>query len=97
MLVTVDDLAAYMDIGFSAKAKVGVTAILNGLQSSIEAYLGRPVEVRTFTENLYVRPEYYGSVFTGLSGDFIGPAPALSVPLRNSPIVSITSVYFSTV
>lgn len=50
MLVTVRDLKTYMDISFSARQEDAAEYVLEGLQSELEAYLGRPIEVNEFTE-----------------------------------------------
>lgn len=50
MLVTVSDLVTYMDISFSLRQQDAAEIVLEGLQSELEAYLGRPVEQTEFTE-----------------------------------------------
>ena len=48
MLVTVSELQKYMDIRFSNRQEEAAEYVLEGLQSELEAYLRRPVEVDTF-------------------------------------------------
>jgi len=50
MLVSVSDLATYMDIRFSNRQEDAAEMVLQGLQSELEAYLRRPIEVAQFTE-----------------------------------------------
>jgi hypothetical protein len=50
MLVTVADLTKYMDIRFSNRQEEAAEFVLEGLQSELESYLRRPVEVAEFTE-----------------------------------------------
>lgn len=50
MLVSVSDLAIYMDISFSLRQQDAAEMVLEGLQGELEAYLGRPVEVQEFEE-----------------------------------------------
>ena len=54
MLVTVQDLVTYMDISLSLRQQDAADIVLSGLQSELDAYLGRPVEVTEFTEEYKV-------------------------------------------
>lgn len=54
MLVTVQDLVTYMDISLSLRQQDAAEIVLSGLQSELEAYLGRPIEVTEFTEEYKV-------------------------------------------
>lgn len=54
MLVTVRDLVTYMDISLSLRQQDAADIVLSGLQSELEAYLGRPIEVTEFTEEYKV-------------------------------------------
>jgi hypothetical protein len=54
MLVTVQDLVTYMDISLSLRQQDAADIVLSGLQSELEAYLGRPIEVVEFTEEYKV-------------------------------------------
>jgi hypothetical protein len=97
MLVTVDDLTKYMDVDFSTKQREGVQFILAGLQSELEAYLGRPIEIRSFTESYFVRPESNGWIGFGEVPVSLSNYGAYSIGLRQSPVHSVTAVYFSSV
>lgn len=50
MIVSVNDIKTYMDIKLSARQEDAATMILAGLQSELEAFLRRPIEVSEFTE-----------------------------------------------
>lgn len=54
MLVTVQDLVTYMDISLSLRQQDAAEIVLSGLQSELEAYLRRPIEVTEFTEEYKV-------------------------------------------
>ena len=81
--------------------------ILAGLQSEMETYLGRPLEVNTYTDEVHVMESDHvgvpmGSFFYNYdsSSAVSGAWPTVStftdppetVYLRNSPIVTVTSV-----
>jgi hypothetical protein len=101
MLVSVSDLTNYMDIRFSLRQQDAAEMVLEGLQSELESFLRRPVEVQEYTET-YVIPAseqgYPSSSFfydksidtTGHSMNYI--QPSVVFPLRNSPVVQIKSV-----
>lgn len=101
MLVSVDDLATFMDISLSLRQQDAAEFVLNGLQSELEAYLRRPVEIEEFTET-HVLPSYFQGVpatsfFYDQSLDttdrpinYIQPSVVIS--LRNTPVISVTSV-----
>ncbi len=55
MLVSVSELVTYMDISFSLRQQDAAEIVLEGLQSELEAYLNRPIELQEFTET-YVVP-----------------------------------------
>lgn len=50
MLVTISDIKTYMDISLTARQEDAATMILAGLQSELEGYLRRPVEISEYTE-----------------------------------------------
>lgn len=50
MIVSVNDIKTYMDIRLSARQEDAAEMILAGLQSELEAYLNRPVEISEFEE-----------------------------------------------
>ena len=54
MLVTAQDLVTYMDISLSLRQQDAADIVLSGLQSELEAYLSRPVEVQEFVEEYKV-------------------------------------------
>lgn len=101
MLVSVAELKTYMDISLTARQEDACEMILLGLQSEMEAYLGRPVEQDEFTEE-HVIPTYFQGVpatsffydssldTTGDTMNYIQPSQLIS--LRNSPVVSVKSV-----
>jgi hypothetical protein len=101
MLVSVDDLTTYMDIKFSNRQQRAAEFVLAGLQSELEAYLRRPIEINTFVED-HVIPTDYGSFpisshLYDLSLDTTGNPPsyvrpAVTVYIRNSPIVSVDGI-----
>jgi len=102
MLVTVDDLQTYMDIKFSNRQTRAADFVLSGLQSELESYLRRPMEVDTYTES-HVVPADMGSMLVSshlydLTLDTTGNPPsyvqpAVTIYARQSPIISVTSVY----
>jgi len=101
MLVSVDDLTTYMDIKFSNRQQRAAEFVLTGLQSELEAYLRRPIEIGTFVEN-HVIPNDFGSFpisshLYDLSLDTTGNPPsyvqpAITIYMRNSPVVSVDGI-----
>lgn len=101
MLVSIADLKTYMDISLTARQEDACEMILMGLQSEMEAYLGRPVEQDEFTEQ-HVIPSYFQGVpatsffydksldTTNDTMNYIQPSQVIS--LRNSPVASVKSV-----
>jgi hypothetical protein len=59
-LVSIRDLKTYMDISFSSRQEDAAEFVLEGLQSELEAYLGRPIEVNEFTEEYRLESSYVG-------------------------------------
>lgn len=104
MIVAVDELEKYMDIKFSERQRAGVEFILDGLEQELEGYLRRPIGIKTFTERFVIRPEmssspigspFYdwgGAGYTTIISDY-SALPAVTLPVKNSPIVSVDSVY----
>lgn len=101
MLATITELERYMDIKFSNRQNHAAEYVLEGLQSELESYLRRPVEVGTFTETYRVESTNVGiptsSFFydTTLGTDekpqtFL--QPPYTVYVRNSPVVSVSSL-----
>lgn len=101
-LVTVDDITTYMDIELTNLQEDAAEFILDGLESDLELYLGRPVTKQDFTET-YVVPSHqlaapwgsYLSVDT-VGNNYIGEPAAMRNPhviyLNNSPVHSVASV-----
>jgi hypothetical protein len=105
MLVSVHDLQTYMDIRFTNRQQDAAEFVLEGLQSELESYLRRPVEVDEVVETHVIDGNHMGipttSFFYNYSLDtttqtlsFLDP-PA-TVYLRNSPVVSVSSVIIQT-
>lgn len=101
MLVTVSDLQKYMDIRFSSRQEEAADFVLEGLQSELEAYLNRPVEVQTFTETFVMDNNHVGVPMSSFlyNYDDIGTSelmnvaqPPITVYFNNSPVVSVASV-----
>jgi len=67
MLVTKSDLVTYMDVKFTLRQQDAADLILAGLQSELESFLRRPIEVTEFTEEYRIE-----SMFNGIPmGTFI--------------------------
>jgi hypothetical protein len=98
-----------MDISLTNRQQDAAELVLEGLQSELEAYLGRPIEVGTFNE------EYtYANIDTGIpmdsffnnanpfSSSFYGSPvdrttylePPQTVYFRNSPVLTVTEVIY---
>lgn len=60
MLVTQADLINYMDVKFTLRQQDAAEMILAGLQSEMETFLGRPVEVQEFEEQYVIESMYHG-------------------------------------
>lgn len=101
MLVSINDLVTYMDISLSLRQQDAADMVLSGLQSEMEAFLRRPIEVDEFTET-HVIPSYFQGVpatsfFYDSSLDATGNVlnyiqPSVVISLRNTPVVSISQV-----
>ncbi len=102
-LVQVSDIATYMDKEFTNVQTDAAQMVLDGLEGELEAYLGRPVTVQTFTDETHVVPAHhepvnYGSFFQrageGNAAE-TGVATVLSNYIlypQNTPIVSVSSL-----
>lgn len=106
MLVSISDLSMYMDIRFSIRQEEAAAFILEGLQSELEGYLRRPVELTDFVETYVLESNFVGvpmsSFFsneTSTSDDSIGTVtyaqPPQTIYIRNSPVVSVQKVAVS--
>jgi hypothetical protein len=101
MLVSVNDLQTYMDISFTNRQQDAAEFVLEGLQSELESFLRRPVEVGTFTEQHVIESNHMGipnaSFFYNYSLDTTSQTlsyidPPATVYLRNTPVATVTSV-----
>jgi len=109
MLVTKTDLTNYMDIKLTLRQQDAADLVLAGLQSELEAYLRRPIEVTEFEEEyrlpssqhgvpmgtfLSIDNSYYNDSFTTTNpvDNMIYAEPPHMIYMRNSPIVSVSSV-----
>lgn len=101
MLVSVNELITYMDISLTNRQIDAAEYVLEGLQSEMEVYLGRPIEVSEYTENHVIPATAMGfpdtSFFYDLSLDTTDQSisyaiPAAIISLRNSPVISVKSV-----
>lgn len=105
MLVTVDELTAYMDIKFSNRQSRAAGYVLEGLQSELESYLRRPIELGTFTETHVIPADFVAMAGTSYLYDWTldttgrppyYAVPAVTVYARQSPINSVSSIYVTT-
>lgn len=96
MLVTVEELAAYMDLPrFDNRQEIAAGLVLEGLQSEVETIIRRPVEIGTYTEQHRVSEDFLSnarSVAPSSDGTVPYADPAYVLPLANSPVVTISEV-----
>jgi hypothetical protein len=101
MLVSVNDLQIFMDVSFTNRQQDAAEFVLEGLQSELETYLRRPVEPIEVTETHVIESSEIGvpssSFFYDMSLDTTQKPMALIQPpatvyLRNSPVISVSSV-----
>ena len=102
MLVTVDELATYLDRRFTNRQEDNAALILEGLHYQVEDYLKRPIEVRSFSDKFVVEQNYKRAIYnntlydTTLSTDLIGEQivrlPPYTVSLNHSPVLTVDSV-----
>lgn len=102
MLVEVADLAKYMDVKFTNRQTDAAGFVLAGLQSEMEAYLRRPIEVDEYVEEEHVVD--WEHLMLPISSFFYDddldttnyPRSTLVTPytihLRNSPVISVDEV-----
>jgi len=93
-----------MDITLSNRQLDAADMILAGLQSELEAFLNRPIEVKTFTNETYVLPATHVGIpmtsffynqsldSTSAQGTVTYSEPPTTVYLRNSPVVTVSNV-----
>jgi hypothetical protein len=104
-LVTVSDLKTYMDISFSNRQEDAAQFVIDGLQSELETYLRRPIEVASFTEDYVLESDHVGlPMGSTIFNDFyqasdVDPVglitygtPPPTVYFNNSPVISVQSV-----
>lgn len=105
MLVSVNDLQIYMDISFTNRQQDAAEFVLEGLQSELESFLRRPVEVDSYTETHTIPSNHMGipnaSFFYNYSLDTTSQTlsyidPPVTVYLKNTPVTNITSVTIQT-
>jgi hypothetical protein len=60
MLVSIAELKTYMDISLTNRQEDAAEMVLEGLQSELESYLNRPIEVAEFTEEHVISSEFQG-------------------------------------
>lgn len=101
MLVTVRELSAYMDRELTNRQQDAAEIVINGIHSEIEAFLRRPVGVRSFTETVVIPDDNYWANTDGLYYDRSLDAansvvqkltPPYQIHLVNTPVVSVESV-----
>ena len=104
MLVTSAELRTYMDITLSNRQLDAADFILEGLQSELEAFLNRPIEVGTFTNETHVFPSTHVGIpltsffynqsldSTTAAGTVTYSEPPTTIYLRNSPVVTVSNV-----
>ena len=101
MLVSVSDLATYMDIRFSNRQEDAAQMVLEGLQSELEAYLRRHVEVDEFNETIVMESNHVGVPMSSFfyNQDYNTTEtllnylqPPHTIYLANSPVVNVSLV-----
>jgi hypothetical protein len=101
VLVTVSELQKYMDIRFSSRQEEAAEYVIEGLQSELEAYLRRPVEVNNYVETYVMDNNHVGVPMSSFlyNYDDVGThemmnvaQPPVTVYLDNSPVASVNSV-----
>lgn len=86
MLVTVNDLSTYMDVRFSLRQQDAAELVLAGLQSELEGYLKRPVEVETFTESHRLPSSQHGvpmGTFLSIDNSYYNDSFTTTNPVDN--------------
>jgi hypothetical protein len=101
MLVSIVELERYMDIKFSNRQLHAAEYVLEGLQSELETWLRRTIEVLTLTETYVVESNSVGvptsSFFYDVSLDTTERPmtwfhPPYTLYVRNSPISSVETI-----
>jgi len=90
-----------MDIRFSSRQEEAAEYVIEGLQSELEAYLRRPVEVNNYVETYVMDNNHVGVPMSSFlyNYDDVGThemmnvaQPPVTVYLDNSPVASVNSV-----
>lgn len=106
MLVSVSELRTYMDVSLTNRQVDAAELVLSGLQSELETYLGRPIEVEehveeyTIPSSAYALPEtsfFYEGDRSTTQSMVEHVIPAVHLPLRKSPVISVASVFLSSI
>lgn len=101
MLVSVAELADYMDRTLTNRQEDNAALVLAGVQAEVEAEINRPVEVQEFEEDYVVGDTYtpiwsssyfYDRTLDRSDGLSRYVMPPYMLPLRNGPVVSVSSV-----
>jgi hypothetical protein len=103
MLVDSDDLATYMDIGrFNNRQEDNANLIIAGVQSEIETFLRRPIELSQLVEEYRIPEDYLhvsaSAYFYDLTTDTSvlpierAVQPPYVLHLNNSPVASVSLV-----
>ncbi len=106
MLVTTAELRTYMDVAFTNRQLDAAELVLAGLQSEMETYLGRKIEVEELTEEHVVPSSQYAlptsSFFYDNESSTFNDSnimdyviPGVHLPLRQSPVHSVSAVNIS--
>lgn len=102
MLVTVSELADYMDQRFTNRQADSAEVTIAGIQSEIETFLRRPIESQEFVEIYHVPEDYLvisaeayfydrslDRTYNGLNNLV---APPFQLHLRNTPVTAVSQV-----
>lgn len=86
MIVTKTDLTNYMDIKLTLRQQDAADLILAGLQSELEGYLRRPIEVSTFTEEYRLPSNQHGvpmGTFLSIDNTYYNDSFSTTNPVDN--------------
>ena len=86
MLATVSDLVIYMDVKFSLRQQDAAEMILAGLQSELESYLRRPIEVEQFVEEYRLPSSQHGvpmGTFLSIGDNYFNDSFSSTNPVDN--------------
>lgn len=103
-IVTVDELTDYMsEIEFTNRQERAAQFVLDGLHAELESFLRRPIEVTAYVDEEYRIPFdaqgipsnsifYNSDIDTTGTGMSYAYSPPYTLVLKNSPVVSVSSV-----